>query len=522
MNVTTVPLWGLIPDKPNFDSLYQAILVGSGVGQNIKTINGQSIMGVGDLVVSGGSLTVSEVDGTPSGVVTQLVFPNGTVSLVSGVATITGLQGPQGPTGATGPQGATGPTGATGPAGPNSVTSATTTNLSGILTGNGANVGTSSVTGSGSVVVLSNSPTLVSPVLGTPTSGNLANCTGYQFAAIASTPTTLAGYGITDGITAAAVAAGYQPLDSDLTALAALAGTNTIYYRSAANTWSAVTIGTNLTFSGGTLSASGGSGDALTSNPLSQFAATTSSQLAGVISDETGSGALVFANTPTLVTPNIGAATGTSFVAGTPNLTCRVDSTGLYVSRSVDGTYQGSITRGAASTTNSIAWDYEANSGHYFKTGGVTRCVIGASSVATTGGILSINTIVGFMTWTGNANAPMVITTDDAAAGPTGITVNRTNRTSAGANGVMTWQYNGTEVGRMRTDGGLVVTGWLDGPHRPYTVAGLPLASASDGKTVRVTDSSLAMTSANYGSTPSGGGSNKVRLFSDGANWVLA
>ena len=319
-----------------------------------------------------------------------------------------------------------------------------------------------------------------------------------------------------------AVAAGYQPLDADLTALAALAGTNTIYYRSAANTWSAVTIGTNLTFSGGTLSASGGSGDALTSNPLSQFAATTSSQLAGVISDETGSGALVFANTPTLVTPSIGAATGTSFVAGTPNLTCKVDSAGLYVSRSVDGTYPGSITRGAASTAYSIAIDYEGNSGHYFKTGGVTRCVIGSAAVATTGGILSINTIAGFMTWTGNANSPMVITTDDAAAGPTGITVNRTNRTSAGANGVMTWQYNGTEVGRMRTDGGLVVTGWLDGAHRPYTVAGLPLASASDGKTVRVTDSSLAMTSANYGSTPSGGGSNKARLFSDGANWLLA
>jgi len=45
---------------------------------------------------------------------------------------------------------------------------------------------------------------------------------------------------------------------------------------------------------------------------LSVFAATTSAQLAGVISDETGSGALVFANTPTLVTPILGAATGTS------------------------------------------------------------------------------------------------------------------------------------------------------------------------------------------------------------------
>lgn len=53
---------------------------------------------------------------------------------------------------------------------------------------------------------------------------------------------------------------------------------------------------------------------ALTNNKLSAFAATSSSELAGVISDETGTGALVFANTPTLVTPNIGAATGTSLV----------------------------------------------------------------------------------------------------------------------------------------------------------------------------------------------------------------
>jgi hypothetical protein len=51
---------------------------------------------------------------------------------------------------------------------------------------------------------------------------------------------------------------------------------------------------------------------ALTADKLSAFAATSSSELAGIISDETGTGALVFANTPTLVTPNIGAATGTS------------------------------------------------------------------------------------------------------------------------------------------------------------------------------------------------------------------
>lgn len=42
-------------------------------------------------------------------------------------------------------------------------------------------------------------------------------------------------------------------LANDLAALEALSGTNTIYYRSASDTWSAVTIGSSLSFSGGTL-----------------------------------------------------------------------------------------------------------------------------------------------------------------------------------------------------------------------------------------------------------------------------
>jgi hypothetical protein len=53
-----------------------------------------------------------------------------------------------------------------------------------------------------------------------------------------------------------------------------------------------------------------GGGDALVANPLSQFAATTSAQLLGVISDETGSGKLMFATSPVITTditiPNTG------------------------------------------------------------------------------------------------------------------------------------------------------------------------------------------------------------------------
>jgi hypothetical protein len=49
-----------------------------------------------------------------------------------------------------------------------------------------------------------------------------------------------------------------------------------------------------------------------TTDKLSSLAATTSSELAGVISNETGSGALVFATSPTLVTPTLGVALATT------------------------------------------------------------------------------------------------------------------------------------------------------------------------------------------------------------------
>jgi hypothetical protein len=53
----------------------------------------------------------------------------------------------------------------------------------------------------------------------------------------------------------------------------------------------------------------------LTTSGLNQFAATTSAQLAGVISDETGSGALVFGTSPTLTTVTISSG-GLSVTGG--------------------------------------------------------------------------------------------------------------------------------------------------------------------------------------------------------------
>lgn len=80
-------------------------------------------------------------------------------------------------------------------------------------------------------------------------------------------------------------------------------------------TGTVTSIATTGPITGGTITGTGTIACAtcgVTGSPLSQFAATTSAQLAGVISDETGTGLVVFNNTPTLITPVLGVATATS------------------------------------------------------------------------------------------------------------------------------------------------------------------------------------------------------------------
>jgi len=180
------------------------------------------------------------------------------------------------------------------------------------------------------------SPTFTSPALGTPASGTLTNATGLPVSGITSSTTTALGLG--------SIQLGHA---SDTTIARSGAGVVTIEgvevtTNSATQTLTNKTL-TSPTVSGlylsdGSIVLEGATADgsettltvtdptadrtitfpdatgtvALTNNKLSAFAATSSAELAGVLSDETGSGALVFANTPTLVTPDIGAATGTS------------------------------------------------------------------------------------------------------------------------------------------------------------------------------------------------------------------
>lgn len=114
--------------------------------------------------------------------------------------------------------------------------------------------------------------------------------------------------------------ASYQTLSANLTTFAGIAPSANVqtFLGAANNAAMRVAMLPSMTSNGGKflrvnagetdyeLATVSGSGDALVANPLSQFASTTSSQFAGVISDETGTGAVVLASSPTLTTPALG------------------------------------------------------------------------------------------------------------------------------------------------------------------------------------------------------------------------
>ncbi|QEL18517.1 collagen-like protein [Limnoglobus roseus] len=94
--------------------------------------NGQPVWVAPGTGGPGGSLTVREIDGSPSVTATVIEFPNGTLTNQGGgvvrVTTVTGPAGPigaTGPTGATGSQGPKGDKGDTGSQGPQGATGAT-------------------------------------------------------------------------------------------------------------------------------------------------------------------------------------------------------------------------------------------------------------------------------------------------------------------------------------------------------------------------------------------------------------
>ena len=206
--------------------------------------------------MSQGTIQVVQVVSSP----VQLTISGSTQTNVIEVGVV-GPQGPQGLTGATGPTGPTGPTGATGPQGPQglaaTVAAGTTTTGSPGTSASVTNSGTTSAAVFNFTIPQGASGVVdvTSPITNTGTLGS-ANI----------------------GINQSALVIAESQVTNLVTDLAA----------------KAVTAGT-----------------------LAQFAPTTSAQLAGVISDETGTGSLVFATSPTLVTPALGSPTSGILDGGT-------------------------------------------------------------------------------------------------------------------------------------------------------------------------------------------------------------